>query len=196
MTMASTTKKRMTAEEFADFVLLPENEGRSFELVKGEVVEMSRAGGLHCLVCSNINFLLSAYVRQRKQGTVFSNDPGLLLERDPDTVRGPDVAYFATSSKYAEVNPKWIEETPTLAVEVLSPNDRPGKVNRKVADYLASGVKMVCVVDPEECNVAVHRPNTTLVTLDRAQEFDGGDTLPGFRCHVSEFFYSSGDETV
>jgi Uma2 family endonuclease len=88
MSVVSTAKKPMTADEFFDFVTLPENEGRSFELVRGEVVEMSRAGGLHCLVCSNFNFLLAAYVRQRKQGTVFSNDPGLLLERDPDTVRG------------------------------------------------------------------------------------------------------------
>jgi Uma2 family endonuclease len=193
---SATTTNLMTAEEFADFVLRPENEGKSFDLVKGKVVEMSRAGELHCLVCSNLTFLLEAYVRQRKQGSVLCNDPGVLLDRDPDTVRGPDVVFFAASKKYTEANPKWIEETPTLAIEVLSPNDRPGKINQKVADFLAAGVKMVWVIDPEDRNVAIYRPNSTFVMLDSTQELDGGDILSGFRCPVAEFFYSAGDETT
>lgn len=108
MSQASATAKLMTADEFADFMLRPENEGRAFDLVRGKVVEMSRAGELHCLVCSNLAFLLGSYVRQRKQGSVLCNDPGVLLDRDPDTVRGPDVVFFAASKKYAEANPKWI----------------------------------------------------------------------------------------
>ena len=192
MSSASTQTKLMTADEFYEFVSRPENEGKYFELVRGEVVEMSRPGGLHCLVCGNITFLLAGYVRQRGEGTVMCNDPGILLEQDPDTVRGPDVAYFASSTDYEEVNPKWIEETPTLAVEVLSPNDKPGKVNRKVAEYLASGVLMVSVVDPEERDVTVHRPNATMIRLEKEQEFDGGDVLPNFRCRVADFFFSTG----
>jgi Uma2 family endonuclease len=94
------------------------------------------------------------------------------------------------------VNRKWIEEIPTLAVEVLSPTDRPGKVNQKVADYLASGVQMIWVIDPEECNVAVYRPSATLVTLNKSREIDGGEILPGFRCLVAAFFYSTGDQSA
>lgn len=79
---------------------------------------------------------------------------------------------------------------------MLSPNDRPGKINQKVADFLTAGVKMVWVIDPEDRNVAIYRPNSTFVMLDATQEFDGGDVLPGFRCSVADYFYSAGDEPV
>jgi Uma2 family endonuclease len=190
-----TTTKLLTAEEFYEFVIRPENADRRFELVRGEVIEeMSLPGDLHCVVCSNVDYTLGGYLRQVKRGRVLCNDPGVVLEREPDTVRGPDVAYFPTSPKLAELNPKWIEETPALAVEVLSPNDRPGKVTRKVKDYLKSGVKMVWVVDPEERNVTVYRPGTDLEVFDLTQHLDGGDALPGFRCAVADFFFCAGDQ--
>lgn len=191
----STTKKMMTAEEFSEFVHRPENAGRSFELVRGEVLEeMSRPGVLHGVVCSNVDYALGGYLRRVKRGHVTCNDTGILVEREPDTIRGPDVAYFAGSPKYGDLNPKWVEETPTLAVEVLSPNDKPGKVTRKVKDYLRSGVKVVWVVDPEERSVTVYRPGTDLEIFDQTQHLDGGDVLPGFRCAVGDFFFSTGDQ--
>src|SRR6478735_2980432 len=110
---AQTTTKLMTAEEFYEFVHLPENANRRLDLVRGEVVEaMSRPGDLHAVVCSNVTYLLGGYVRQTKRGRVVCNDPGVLLERAPDTVRGPDIAYLGSSHKYTDLNPKWIEEVP------------------------------------------------------------------------------------
>jgi Uma2 family endonuclease len=195
MSTPTTATKLMTAEEFYEFVNRPENAERSFELVRGEVSEeMPRPGELHCVICSNVNFILGTYLRQVKRGRVLCNDPGILLEREPDTVRGPDVAYLSSSPKYAELNPKWIEEIPVLTVEVLSPNDKPGRVMRKAKDYLKSGVKMVWVIDPEDREVAVWRPGAEPEMYDDVQHLDGGDVLPGFRCAVADFFFTTGDQ--
>jgi Uma2 family endonuclease len=103
--MATGATKLMTAEEFYEWTHRPENRDRCFELEAGEVVEMSRPGIRHCLVCANVAGILRNYAVQRRKGFVCSNDPGLIVKRDPDTVRGPDVLFFENVTvveKYGE----------------------------------------------------------------------------------------------
>ena len=90
--MSSVLTNLMTAEEFYDWVHRPENRDRHFELEEGELVEMSRPGERHGVVCGNTSYILVGYTRKRKKGYVCSNDTGLILDRDPDNVRGPDIA--------------------------------------------------------------------------------------------------------
>lgn len=89
--MSSVVTKLMTAEDFYDFVNEPRNRHRHFELEAGEVAKASRPGEKHGLTCTNGIYRLSSYIRQREKGYVLSNDGGLVLEHDPDTVRGPDI---------------------------------------------------------------------------------------------------------
>jgi Uma2 family endonuclease len=186
--------QKMTAGEFFEWVQRPENEGQRWELVRGEVVEMSRPGERHGLVCGNIVFVLGLYVRQRHKGYALSNDPGVLLERDPDTVRGPDVVSFDRNKEYAELNPKWIEDTPALAVEVLSPNDKLGKVVKRVGEFLRSGIRLVWVVDPEAKDVAVYSLSRPVYSVEERQELTGDDVLPDFRCRVADFFFTTTED--
>src|ERR671924_452684 len=145
----------LTAEEFCEFVHRPENANKWFELVRGEVIELPPPMKVHGVVCGNAAWLLGTYVRQRRKGYVTSNDSGVILERDPDTVRGPDVALYEDANTFAELHPKYGEVLPVLAVEVLSPNDRADRVTRKITDYLRNGVRLVWLVDPEIRTVTV-----------------------------------------
>jgi len=183
------TTNLMTADQFAEWVSRPENRGRIFELNRGEVVEMSRPGEVHSVVCANIVWALSNYVRQRRRGRVLSNDPGLILERDPDTVRGPDVVLFDTARTYDELHPKWVEEVPALAVEVWSPNDRIGKMTRRTALFLKAGIRLVWLVDPEARDVTVHRKGADPYVVEEDQELTGEDVLPDLRVGVADFFF-------
>ena len=90
--MATASTNLMTADEFFDFVHRPENADRHFELEEGEIVEMPNPGQRHGAICGNLAFMFGLYIRQVKRGLVVANDSGLILERDPDTVRGPDLA--------------------------------------------------------------------------------------------------------
>jgi Uma2 family endonuclease len=188
-----TTTKRMTADEFADWVLRPENEARHFELYRGEVQEVSRPGERHGVICANVVTVLNLYKRETKKGYVLCNDPGVILERDPDTVRGPDVAYFSKRKKYEDMNPKFIEDPPALVVEVLSPNDRIGKVTRRVAEFLHAGVRLVWLLDPEARDVTVYPAGKPSYVVEPTGEITGEDVLEGFHCPVAEFF-ANGDE--
>lgn len=180
----------MTAEEFYEFTCRPENADRHFELDEGRVIELPNPKKLHGVVCMRIGFQLESYARRMGRGQVASNDAGVILGRSPDTVRGPDMAYFAEQQSMAELAAEGYAETPpVLAVEVLSPDDRPGRVARKVAQYLRAGVKLVWVVDPEICEIAVHRTGADEpVLLDAEAVLTGGEVLPGFECRAGEFF--------
>jgi Uma2 family endonuclease len=187
--------KPMTADEFWDFGNLPENENKSFELIRGEVVEMSRPTRQHGYICARFTTILTNWSFEVKSGYIASNDSGVLLERNPDTVVGPDVAYYTDANTFAEVHPRWGEFPSVLAVEVLSPNDRMSKVNAKIAGYLRGGVRVVWLVDYEDQKITVYRPDRSLIVLESADTIAGDPELPGFSCPVSEFFRMPGAPT-
>jgi Uma2 family endonuclease len=189
-----TTQTRMTADEFFDWANRPENRDRHFELERGEVVERSRPGELHGYVCLNIGRILGNYVFQRRKGYACSNDTGLILERDPDTVRGPDIVLYEESRRHGQLNPRYSEQPPTLAVEVLSPNDKWPKVTRRVTNFLNHGVKLIWVVDPETCSVTVHQAGRLAQVFEGTDELTGGDVLPDLRLRVADLFLMPGEE--
>jgi Uma2 family endonuclease len=182
-------QKLMTAEEFYEFVHRPENANRWLELVEGEVIELPPPQKKHGVVSANVTRILGNYCFQRGKGYVASNDSGVILRRDPDTVRGPDVAIYEDAQTWAELHPKYGEVPPRLAVEVLSPDDRPNKVNRKIVDYLWAGVGIVWLVDFEEREVTVYRPDRTPYRLSEVDELTGEDVLPELRVRISELFF-------
>jgi Uma2 family endonuclease len=194
MGTTTTTKNLMTAEEFCDWVHQPEQADKWFELVRGEVIELPAPNKPHGVVCMRVGYSLTAYTEQRGFGYLACNDSGVILERDPDTVRGPDVALYEDANTFAELHPKYGEVPPRLAVEVLSPNDRANKVLRKINDYLRCGVGMVWVIDPEIRTVTVHQPGKPQVELSENQELTGEDVLPSFRCLVADFFRLPGEK--
>lgn len=186
--MASAATKLLTAEEFYEWANRPENRDKNCDLVRGEIVEMTRPGKLHGYVCGNVVRILSNFSFQRKKGYVCSNDTGVVVDRDPDSVRGPDVLFFEDATTIEEIDRKYGEEPPLLAVEVLSPNDTIGKIMERVADQLRFGTRLVWVIDPEARNVTVFQPGREPYVVQENEELTGEDVLPDFRCRVAEFF--------
>lgn len=191
-TETTAARKLMTAEEFYDFVHLPENDNKWFELVRGEVIELPPPQKKHGVVSVNVGVALVNHARQRRKGYVTTNDSGVVLEHDPDTVRGPDVAYYEDAQTWDELHPKYGEVPPRLAVEVLSPNDKIGKVMLKIMDYLKSGVELVWLVDPDSRNVTVYRPNQQPFVAVEGQDLTGDGVLPEFRLAVADLFFLPG----
>ena len=172
----------MTADEFYDFVERPENRARSFELVR-EVIEVSRRDAPHGFICGNAKTARQPH----SKGYIVSNDTGVILERDPDTVRGPDVAYYEDVVNFDELPEKWGDIAPRLAIEVLSPNDLARYITEKINDYLDNGVELVWVIDPESRTVTIYS-KTGVKKLTEKDTLTGGDVLPSFRCKVSDLF--------
>lgn len=179
----------MSADEFWDWVHRPENRDRHFELERGKVIEVSRPGELHGVVCTNAAWILGSYIRRRRKGYACSNDTGIIWEWDPDTVKGPDLVFYDKNQLFEELNPKWTEEIPLVVIEVRSPNDRMSKINRRIAQYLTWGVPLVWLVDPDDQTVTIYRQDRPPEVLEADQELMGGDIVPDFRCPVADFFF-------
>jgi Uma2 family endonuclease len=180
-------KLMMNADEFYDFVNAEGNRNGCYELVRGEVIEVSRPNRIHGRVCINTGFALETYARRKKKGYVVSNDTGVVLETDPDTVRGPDVAWYEDVVRFEDLPEKWGDTLPRLAVEVLSPNDTAHYITEKVSDYLENGVEVVWVIDPETRTVVIYS-KTGVKKLTDKDSLTGADVLPGFRCKVADLF--------
>ena len=166
-----------------------DDDHHKYELVAGRLLVMEPPFADHGIVEARITMLLAVFVEEHRLGVVLSGDPGFVLVRGPDTVRGPDVAFVREERvPTGEDARRFFEGAPDLAVEVRSPSDRPGMLEKKVRGYLAAGSRLVWVVDPRARTVVVHAPDAVARTLTAADAVDGGDVLPGFRAPARAFF--------
>ena len=183
--MPAVLTKSITAEEFAR---MPEpSDGALLELVRGEVVEVSRPKPRHGHICSKIDRRLGTFVEANKLGWVLINDTGVIVERDPDTVRGPDLCFYSLE-RMPIIPDTYSEFAPELAIEVLSPDDRRADVREKIQEYLTAGVKVVWVVDPDDRTVMVYTGNMRVVEYGPTDTIDAGSLIPGFSACVADFF--------
>ena len=180
--MATTTL--MTAEELA---CLPETEER-IELVRGEVRRMPPANPEHGRRAATATIIVGNYVRQHGLGEVYTADPGFTLERNPDTVRAPDLAFVRKERipPEGEREHGFWEIAPDLVVEVVSPSESADDLQEKVTDYLSAGTRLVWALFPRTHTASVYRPDGAVRLLHENDRLDGEDVLPGFSCRVAD----------
>jgi len=165
------------------------DDGHRYDLIRGDLHRMALAGGEHGQIGVMISSALLTHVRPRRLGAVFGADTGFILARSPDTLLAPDVAFVhADRLPPRDQRIGYLELAPDLAVEVISPSERPADVAQKVAIYLAAGVQMVLVVEPRQRTITVHAQGQASRVLQEGDELDGGDVLPGFRVPAAEVF--------
>jgi Uma2 family endonuclease len=169
----------------ADELLRTHVPDKRTELVRGVLVVREPAGSRHGLVTMNLGAELAVYAKQTGAGGVYAAETGFKLASNPDTVRAPDIAFVTRERLPPSATTGYPALAPDLAVEVLSPGDRPGEVLAKVADWLSAGTRLVWVVDPERRVARVYRHDggETIVPADGA--LDGDDVLPGFSCSLA-----------
>ncbi len=173
----------------ADDLLRLDTQGVRGELIQGVFCEMSKPSWRHGQLALRLGAQLLSHVDARKLGTVAS-EIGVLLERDPDTVRAPDVAYISYSRlPKGRALDRYDESVPELVVEVVSPSDRLAAVREKARMWLSFGVQLVWVVFPDARTVEAYSAGLdTAETLTEADSLDGGSVLPGFTYPLSHLF--------
>lgn len=158
------------------------------ELVDGRIVPMSPTGVAHGGYEGNIYAALREFVRAHNLGKVRVGEVGIYVQRNPDTVRGADVVFISNERYAQQPSPGFLEVAPDLVVEVLSPNDRWSKVMQKLREYLAIGVRLVWVVDPNARSVFAYRSLTDVREFTQNDDLPGDDVLPGFAVKVAHLF--------
>lgn len=179
----SYSARLVTADELER---MPEDDFR-YELVRGRLIRMSPVAPRHGGVTVTLASLLWTHVRAHRLGRVWT-EVGFRLFDNPDTVRAPDVAFVTADRLPAPDAAGFYRGAPDLAIEVLSPDDRPADVRRKVRDYLSAGTPMVVVVDPAARTVTVHGRRATPRIFRDADTLDLDPIVAGFRVSVGSVF--------
>ena len=185
MTEASVETTLLTA---ADLLRL-DGAGMHGELIAGVFCETMPAGQLHGTIVMRLGAKLIDFVEPTGLGTVAGSDSGVWLERDPDTVREPDISFTsARRLPLGQAATGYAEVVPDLAVEVASPNDRRGELHDKARIWLSYGVRLVWVINPDSRSAQVHRRDQPVEMLPTDATLDGHDVLPGFSCPLAAVF--------
>ena len=179
MATATLTEKLLTIDDYLQLG----DDRRLTELVRGRVVEMPPTKMGHGVIGGIIARLLGNFVDAQKLGRVITNDAGVITQRNPDTLRGADIAYYS----FQRVPPDfdlfadYPTSPPEIVFEVKSPGNSWRDITEKVAEYLHIGVDVVCVIDPEARVAVVHTPSAPPKTLTMEQSLEFPNFLPGFQ---------------
>jgi Uma2 family endonuclease len=174
------TPRAITDEELLQ---LPKD-GNKYEVVDGEL-RMSPAGLLHEEVVARLLTRMRTLADERRLGTVLGSN--VLYVLPSGNRRGPDVSFVASGRLTAAVRAEPFPRlAPDLAVEVLSPSDRPRAVLDRVGEYLESGVRLVWVIDPQKRCAVEYRSLSQAREIYTSGNLDGADVLPGFVCAIDE----------
>src|SRR2546421_9904628 len=176
-----------------DLGSLPNDTGKRYEIIDGELYVSKQSHWEHQFVCLQIATLLQAWSIQTQHGTA-NVAPGLIFAEDDDVA--PDVIWI---SKERLATSLWedgkLHKSPELVVEVLSPGSANERRDRefKLKLYSRRGAEEYWLVNWQERRLEVYRRQEGVLELDKT--LDEVDTLqspilPGFSCKVGQFFTS------
>ena len=174
----------MTAEQL-ERVDIP---GKSTELVRGRLVVSEPPGTFHGKLSGRLLVSVGAFVESHRLGETFGQDTGFKIASNPDTVRAPDLAFLGHERLGRVAKRGYAAVAPDLIAEILSPDDRPGEVRAKIAEWIEAGVRLAWELDPDRRIAWVHRPHGSRSLVDADGTLDGEAVLPGFRCELKDLY--------
>lgn len=181
----ATTKNRASIE---DIERLNSSE-RSYELIRGTLVEVPPAGFDHGDVALAVGTELRRFARETRLGRAAGAETGFILSENPAVMLAPDASFVLSERlPQREDRRRFLPLAPDLVVEVVSPIDSASYVQRKVMEYLNFGVRLIWIIDPVEQTVTVYDDNESVRFPGIEDEIDGGDVLQGFSAAISVFF--------
>lgn len=173
-------KPRLSEEAF---LRLPDD-GRKYELVDGEVKEVP-AGVRHDIIGMTVGALLRPAARGH--GFVAGSQAGFRMRSG--NLRSPDVSFTRRERFPDGLPPEGFGDfAPDLCIEIISPSEDTQDMARKVQEYFQTGAQRVWQLFPDSRRVQVYTSPEQFTLLEAADEIDGGDLLPDFRCRVAELF--------
>jgi Uma2 family endonuclease len=191
--MTLQVKQFHTVSDFEAYRRLPENADRLFELIDGEIVEVSPRLR-HGRAASTIHGHIFMYLQQNPIGEVMFEVDHQLPD-DEDNARLPDVSYV-TNERLAMIDPdNPVPFMPDLAVEVKSPSNYVKGLRglrEKALYYLSNGSRLVWLVYPdretaEACTID-DDGGIQFIPLSKSDVLEGADVLPGFSLPLKTVF--------
>ncbi|MCH8830974.1 MAG: Uma2 family endonuclease, partial [Planctomycetes bacterium] len=113
---------------------------------------------------------------------------GLIVARNPDTVRCPAISFFTDHDRFAESDNPVTDRIPQLVIEIASTHRRSSGIRTRIEEFHQAGIEWVWVVDPIEQTVRVCVKGRSAQTYSAGQALPGGTVLPGLQIPVKDIF--------
>jgi Uma2 family endonuclease len=178
-------KQAWSDEEFA---LLPKD-GHRYEVVKGDLVDMGNSGALHGYLCSILLAALVGHVLPQKIGIIL--DSSTAFKMKSGNKRSPDISFFAKErlQGIAELPSGFLDGSPDLVVEMLSPGNTVEEIDDKLVEYFENNARLVWVISPRQQYALVYRSSAVPDRLLKLTDaLDGEDVIPGFTFPLVNLF--------
>ena len=178
----------LTDEQF--FQLCQNNRDLRFErTATGELIIMPPTGSETGDRNAELTYQLRAWSRQNKLGKSFDSSGGFKLpnsaERSPDaswvTMERWNALTQAEKERFAPLCPDFV-------VELMSPSDSTEKTRAKMREYMDNGARLGWLINRQQQQVEIYRPNREVEILARPQTLSGEDVLPGFVLDLAEIW--------
>ena len=167
---------------------------RKYELIDGELIEMSPANSLHAWLASELSAQLRNFASSGNLGYTFV-EVGVFPAPDRSTLLAPDVAFFSAERLLPPFPQTFAGFMPDLAVEIASPSNTITELRQKAATYLRHGSRLVWLVLPDQEGVEICRlgddEQLTFEFVGPDGSLSGEDVLPGFELEIRRLFPAS-----
>ena len=176
----------MTAEEY---VALPKRKsGYSYELAQNVLVLRDPGvAWVHSSVQGKLYRYLDEWMEKFGHGDV-GVEVDCLLSEDPDTIRIPDIAVLLQPFDAENTFHGRVRGAPDIAIEVLSPSNRPQDMRAKTREYFQAGALRVWIVDPATRTIVMHSADGTCVRLKGEDRLEDPEILPGLAIELRKIF--------
>lgn len=149
---------------------------------------MNPPGAEHGRIMALLGWHLFSFVQAQQHAWVLSGDTGLYIRRNPDTVRGMDLAVISKQRLPQVPTVGYLDIAPELVAEIVSPSDRWQEIEDKLRDYFSVGVDQVWLVHPRQQSIYVYHSRSAREVLDHPATLHGTGILSGFHLPVAVLF--------
>jgi len=178
-------RSRMTLEEF---LRLPERKP-ALEYEDGEVTRKVSPKGRHSRLQTWVAREINAQTEPSRLALAFTE----LRATFATLSRVPDVAVYRLDRIPRDAQGRVADDffdPPDIAIEILSPGQRINQQIRRCLSFLAAGVRLAVLIDPQDEMVLLIRSGGQIVALQRGDILDLGKSIPGLRLDVTAIFDS------
>jgi Uma2 family endonuclease len=193
ITLHVPTTVTLTDEQF--YQLCMANEEHRMELTaEGDLIIMPPTGGESGIRNSDLNADLVIWNRQTRLGYVF--DSSTIFKLPNGAKRSPDVSWVIRE-RWEALSPddrrRFPPLCPDFVIELRSETDNLPPLQRKMEEYLANGLRLGWLLDPQTPLAEIYRPDREVETLNFSTHqispcLSGESVLPEFILDLTSIF--------
>ncbi|MDQ3799172.1 MAG: Uma2 family endonuclease [Acidobacteriota bacterium] len=138
---------------------------------------------------ADLIFRVATWAEKDKSGIVF--DSSTLFTFPNGAKRSPDVSWVRREkwdNLSQEERKKFSKLVPDFIIELRSSSDALKNLQDKMKEYIANGVRLGWLIDPESKTVHIYRAGGAVEILENPEKVSGEEVLKGFELNVREIW--------